>query len=279
MDGMLANFVRWRMAAAFAAAATASAMAATPVSAQSFPPGQWVVDWGDQRCSLIRQNDGRPASIFALRTTPGSGLWEVRLLNPDWPQAVYSDANEVRIALGPQGHVLQGDVEVSSTPTGRAIVLYDLDQSDLPAFYGAQSLRVDRGDEPILDMPLPGMARGMIAVRECVDNVLRDWGVDPAALAALRSPPQGDVAASLRGDDYPEQAFRRNHQGTTVIRMAIDAQGRVMDCTTVESSGHEELDAASCGAVTRRFRAQPAIGADGSPTSAPMISAITWQID
>lgn len=244
----------------------------------SIPAGRWVVDWGDTRCSLIRRNDGQPASIFALRTTPGTGRWEIRLLNPDWPRVVYDSPERIRVTLEPQGRLLEGEMEATETPLGRAIVVDELEEETLSAFVGAQAIRVDRGDERILDMRLPGLSIGMNALRDCVDEVMLEWGIDPAAFAALRTRPRGNIAAVFEHDDYPFDALTKNHEGTSVFRMTIDRGGRVMDCATVLSSGHDDLDERACSVVRQRLRVEPGIGPDGNPTVAPMVAKITWRI-
>jgi protein TonB len=50
---------------------------------------------------------------------------------------------------------------------------------------------------------------------------------------------------------YPMLARRRGLQGRVVVRFMLDASGKAADLSTVESSGHEILDAAALEAVRR----------------------------
>lgn len=50
---------------------------------------------------------------------------------------------------------------------------------------------------------------------------------------------------------YPGRARRMRQQGTTLLRFAIDGEGRVLDHTVVESSGHPALDKAAARMLAR----------------------------
>lgn len=56
---------------------------------------------------------------------------------------------------------------------------------------------------------------------------------------------------------YPADAIVRGLEGTVMLRLTIDASGRVADVEVVESSGHAELDEAAVEAV-RKWRGEPA---------------------
>jgi protein TonB len=55
---------------------------------------------------------------------------------------------------------------------------------------------------------------------------------------------------------YPATARRLGIQGTTVLRLYVDAEGRVADVAIERSAGHQDLDHAAAQAV-RRWRFEP----------------------
>lgn len=56
---------------------------------------------------------------------------------------------------------------------------------------------------------------------------------------------------------YPDLAKQRGWEGDVLLKLVIDATGRITEVSVARSSGHEILDAAAVNAV-RRWRAKPA---------------------
>jgi hypothetical protein len=89
------------------------------------------------------------------------------------------------------------------------------------------------------------------ALKTCNDNLIRGWGVDPAAMAL---PPQGVSAASwFPQNSYPAAAKRRNAQGRSVIVLTVSGEGVPTACPTVIKSD-PDLDEATCRLATRNGR-------------------------
>jgi len=61
---------------------------------------------------------------------------------------------------------------------------------------------------------------------------------------------------------YPESARRAGIQGTTLLRIHIETDGRVSDVNVERSAGHQSLDQAAADAV-RRWRFEPALSSAG----------------
>jgi len=61
---------------------------------------------------------------------------------------------------------------------------------------------------------------------------------------------------------YPESARRAGIQGTTLLRIHIESDGRVSDVSVERSAGHQALDEAAADAV-RRWRFEPALNSAG----------------
>ena len=266
------------VAALLGAALLATSAPAAPERAPPLPPGSWNVDWGNRRCALIRQSESSPPSYFALQVVPGSYRSDLRVVSREWPRGATSDPGRLTISFGPQGWTVPGEIKVQQTPGGEAVVLYEATEEAREAFAAAQSVRVARDGTTILEIPLPASGEALAAFRQCEDSVMREWGIDPAARDAVRTPPRGDLASFVMNNDYPMSALRRSAQGTVVFRLDLDRTGRVTDCRVLESSGHDSLDRTSCRVMRERARLEPALGHDGSAIPATFVGVIRWRI-
>lgn len=66
--------------------------------------------------------------------------------------------------------------------------------------------------------------------------------------------PRNNPGSWATDADYPSRALREDRSGTTTFRVTVDDNGRVASCSIVQSSGHSDLDEATCKNVTRRAR-------------------------
>jgi protein TonB len=65
---------------------------------------------------------------------------------------------------------------------------------------------------------------------------------------------------------YPRAELQRGVQGTVILRIAVDEQGRVLQVDIEQSSGHRRLDRAAQQQVARHWRFKPALR-DGRPVA------------
>jgi protein TonB len=79
-------------------------------------------------------------------------------------------------------------------------------------------------------------------------------------------------------DDYPARDLDEGHEGTTVFRVIVGADGRVSGCEIVRSSGYRGLDQATCRAVTKRARFRPATDGNGQAVAGSYSNSVRWQI-
>lgn len=108
--------------------------------------------------------------------------------------------------------------------------------------------------------------------------------VVPAATAMQAKPerpratPVGNPASWFPADAYPPQARNAGQEGRTVFSLDIDAQGRVMQCNIVQSSGSELLDTTTCDLAVVNGRFSPARDAQGMAVAGVWNSAMRWQL-
>ena len=139
-----------------------------------------------------------------------------------------------------------------------------------------------------VEVPLEALEQALEPDDAPLAEPLFDWGstrVDGRPLARLEARPEvaaepappSELAAAPapRGEDrplrlvegpppaYPRMALRLQQQGSVLLELAVDTEGRVAEVLVVESSGFERLDeAARRGVLAWRF--EPALR-DGQP--------------
>lgn len=114
--------------------------------------------------------------------------------------------------------------------------------------------------------------------------------VPPESMPAIAqpSPPSPDIVrdpeprrpaqAYVTADDYPRSALAQRQEGIVAFALEIGANGRVTQCTIVESSGSMALDAATCRIMRSRSRFTPAVDSKGNPAVASFSDAVEWRL-
>jgi periplasmic protein TonB len=77
---------------------------------------------------------------------------------------------------------------------------------------------------------------------------------------------------------YPPLGIRLAHEGTAKLRITVDEQGNVVTADLIQSTGHEELDAAAVAWVKSHWRYQPAMQ-DGHAIGGVTNAILTFRLD
>jgi len=92
----------------------------------------------------------------------------------------------------------------------------------------------------------------------------------------VRVLPRVDAAHS-REPEYPPSARRLGIQGSLIMEVLIDIDGRVKDSKLVQTSGSEQLDAAALKGVKENYRFVPGT-VDGKPQPMWFTFRFTWKL-
>ncbi|MEM9501536.1 MAG: TonB family protein [Pseudomonadota bacterium] len=105
-------------------------------------------------------------------------------------------------------------------------------------------------------------------------------GIDPvpAMPDPIRASPRNSPGGWITDRDYKSRWIREGLSGNARFQLEIGASGRVTDCTVTGSTGHRELDTATCRLIADRARFNPAKDSSGNPTSGSYTSSVNWQI-
>jgi len=253
------------LVALLAAAPLAAAMQPPPAAALVPAAAAWQVDWGEHYCSLIRKPDADRPFATAFATVPGSLYIRIRLATPQGATEITGVNNVVLLPAGTVFRVTTDQFRLSRVED--RLNLYGLPEDFRAQLANATELQLRTGDRVRARVPLDGVRPGLAGQRRCLTDVAREWGIDEAALTALRRRPESTNMLGLEPTDIPAAALRRTDRGTTTVRITVSAEGRPLDCVPVATSGSPEMDATVCRVALARGRFRPALDANGRPVT------------
>lgn len=128
---------------------------------------------------------------------------------------------------------------------------------------------------PITD--LPGFDGGLGTAVPPVD-----FGPPPPAPTPAFDPisaaPRGNPGNWIRNSDYRSSWINRGFEGVAGFTLDIDTNGRVSNCTITRSTGHSQLDDATCRLLRGRARFTAAKDASGNTVAGTFSSSVKWDI-
>jgi TonB family protein len=264
--------------AGFAAAAAVLLSAGSPISAQPRLPvkaGERNVDYGNVRCSLGRRLGGPNSPVLILSSYLGRDEPEFILMR-DGQEPLPELPRRVQVVLGPSNAVAEGVMRKRQVQGGTILTITQLGEGFIERFAASAEVQLKAGGRPVVQLAIPGAGRAVAALRACNDDLLRSWGIDPAA--PLKRPAK-QISGSISSEDYPNESSFNGQTGTVVTRFTVTPEGRVINCGVVVTSGHRRLDGHTCGLISQRFRYQPAIGNDDRPVSSIVVATVTWRLN
>lgn len=92
----------------------------------------------------------------------------------------------------------------------------------------------------------------------------------------VRAEPKGELSRLFTRSDYPTLAPLISAPHAVPVRLAVASNGRVTDCTIIESSGVAQLDSATCRILRGRARFIPARDAAGNPIADETAYTHVW---
>jgi len=104
--------------------------------------------------------------------------------------------------------------------------------------------------------------------------------VPPAPPGDAAQRPTGASLAVLRPLDssYPPKSRRLGQEGTVTVRVQVGRDGVPTDCRVVGTSGHADLDQATCDKMLLTRYAPPADDR-GEPAASTFTQAVRWVLD
>ena len=119
----------------------------------------------------------------------------------------------------------------------------------------------------------------MDGLSSCVADLKRYWNMDGAEVAAVATPPKGDVRSVFSSADYPDEALARGQEGRAQFLLLIDETGKVAACNVILPSGIPALDAMGCIAIQTRAKFRPARDHSGKTIKSTVVTPpVVWRM-
>ena len=264
----------------------ASALSQPPAAEPSALAARWHLDGATSRCVLTRRLTGTPVpATFILRTLPGSGRYDIIMASTGFPDEIRRLRNrpEISLSLGPD----IGSAKLPATSVdlphslGQGLAMGPLPSEFLSAFGRTTTLSLGDGEgRTVASWNVPASARAAEAVAYCESEKLAEWGADPAGLApgATRPEAAGDPQSWLTTRQLGISDALASVAYTAVFRLGIDTDGRVKDCTLLESAGNADLSR-GCRILSRSARFSPARDSAGNPVRSVAVHVVDVRSD
>jgi hypothetical protein len=292
-----------RVFACFGFAASIAATTAPAAARALEPASQWILDYGDERCSLMRDfgsgNDslrmqldsyGRWNSFRMLlvgKAVPSSSrpTGEARFsYSADVQQrektfAILGASDKlpaVSFGLGFTPYVLPSAVE--ALPEEERTRLSQQMSRPHPEFdRQIETITVEFHRGTPVELKVGNMEQPLAALRACVDDLHKSWGIDPElqkSLSRTAEPLPSTVKRVQR--EYPAAPMVKGVSAVVPVRLLIDATGRARSCVVQITSVDEPFKEAVCENLAADF--EPALDPHGMPVESMYNTSVFYLV-
>ena len=251
----------------------------------------WEIYRGDDHCGMGMEFEGPGATTLTLLKDISGEIF-IQVTNSGWTAKQGASYNV-------EFHLNQ------STYSGTVVGFGDYTRRGFSGKFGSyfekdfstgRNMRIYIGDDLIDDLSLSGSAVALQAISRCLikvraavaatdrerarwSHIPKDPFVGKTGFTANQpARPVGNPGPWTTSADYPLRALREGREGNATFFVTVNADGRVSSCRIIESSGHADLDDATCKNVIRRARFNPATDASGQPTIGTYSNTVRWVI-
>lgn len=237
----------------------ASLLAFAGADAAMAPSGKWTVDYGADQCVVSRKFGSESAAFLAFQPFASMGVtgMQMLVLVPN-SGGNGNEIGKATISLLPSGisKTLNYTSWVSQ-PSGLRHYKMFVDADDLVPIAQSTGMTIDI-DKKSLMLATGKIQSALDAATKCNDDLMRSWGVDPAAKAT----PVGNPGEWFTDDDYPPIALKRHVQGHVKIALTVGPDGTIKGCRIVATSGDPDLDRGTCDVARAHARYVQKSGGD-----------------
>ena len=264
---------------AFAAVAVLFASSAAQSSGTPRQPtSKWIVYFDDAQC-LAERNYGSDEKLLRLV-----------LKQPALGDVMQLDIIETRFSGAPvqvDGHIqfdTGGPIKVSVLRFAPPKQKFKIHMMNLPIkqFDSARSAKSVQVSVQTFseNFGLTELGPLLDLMDQCVAGLQKIWNVRTSERekGAVREDAKGDLRRLFTSDDYPWSSVMNGEDGDVKVVLLVNEQGKVADCSVIQTSGVAMLDAQTCAVLKERARFVPAVGKDGKPAKDAFIQKINWRL-
>ena len=286
----------------FAFIAVVVSLTAQPVLAQDRPElnpsSNWLLDYAEDSCALRRtfgeegskvlleMRQFAPDNRLQLMVSSADMTYRDRRLSvqflPDDTKPQRQDVTAVESDDWGAGFLLNTSVRVA--PDGEAVNAAYWDPAERDEREAAiTGIFVDNAFRSDLVLRTGSLAKPMKAMRECVDNLITHWGLEPETQRTLLRPatPKNyrETALALVKDGYPDGMVRTGEQTAMRIRMTVDENGKGTMCKAQLNLGNELFERTACGFLSDRLEFHPALDRNGEAVASYWTISIVYRMN
>lgn len=185
-------------------------------------------------------------------------------LSTEITRAIFSGPIKARNIEDPVPPPPPPDPQPETTATLRPVVVPPVPNPlPQPNFIETTTTLPPLGDD-IIPGPLPPIGDLGPATRPLADPIA--------------ATPRNNPLKWISDSDYKSRWIREGLSGTAGFRLEIGADGKVADCRITRSTGHAELDRATCALIAGRAKFDPARDTNGAAVTGSYSSAVRWQL-
>lgn len=267
---------------AFTVLAMSSAAAAAADPKQ--PSGKWTVETHANECLLVRSygSPRNPLFLVISQAPMGAGVAVRILYNREW--AVFDNGTAtVRFEGGEPieasfgARLLWNLSKAVKTRTMRMVSL-NKDTESQEFLSNAAAVAFDIPGELKVAFALPDHPEALKSLDDCARNLGVRWGYPLEEQNRIATPPRRDKG--LRGlfsaDDYPITAMKAGRMGRADVRLRVNENGAISECSILRSSGSADLDTVTCKVLNERAKFEPARDVDGKAIRGIVVTSIQW---
>lgn len=255
------------------------------------PASKWQLNYGPERCTLTRDLGSGSSAVHVQFDSFGSwNEFRMQLSGPAIP-APYGPVGSASVRMSSDAFetptsTLQGKVgnepsvsfSVGFAPSTLPAVYKRMSREQKLKLYEAQrrpqpeydatvdGIDVRLANGPTLALQLGNMAAPLAALRACIDDMYKSWGIDPAQQKALshEARPTNATVSSVKSD-YPSEPLLNSLSAYVPVRLTIDATGKPTLCVVQVESVGQAFKTAVCSHLQGRY--EPALDANGQPVT------------
>lgn len=230
----------------------------------------WYISSAPESCGMFAPANAKGASDTVILKRIDGALF-IHITNPAWALKKLP-GSDMRFLI--DGKAYDGPATVAAVSGGYIAGFGESFENELRA---GTILRVQQGGSGVDEITLSGTTAAFDRIQSC----LAELQTRSANLAAEPGgkPPQPIAAGQwISALDYPAAALRDRREGIVTLRTTVTADGKAKDCEVTRSSGHSDLDQATCSAILKKARFKPAEDAAGRKVEAIFSTRITWAI-
>jgi TonB family protein len=241
--------------------------------------GKWNVHYFQDQCRAGRDySNGKAKAAVGFEARPLDDSIAVMVVVPRRTSSFHLERSTGVARFGALEHPVQSLVSAPH-PNGGTLYTFSAPRQLVDALAERGIFTFSAGRVSI-DLPVANAESVLKAMDECVADLLEGWGLNREAQARLATGPTLVKGMPVVDPaDYPAAAVRFGKVGEVQAVVQVGVDGTVQGCRIAVSSGHAELDAATCLSITKRARFMPARDRAAQPMTAPYLLPVRWFLE